>query len=1298
MKTTRSFPCAALATIACLIALTTLCPALTVNGITEFNTNQTLTSLKIGPSGLARLTPGPGKFIDTQSLTISPCGVLDLAYCNVLVVRAPNAAVNAANLASITALIKSGLNNGANGLWRGRGITSSDAANDPNHIKAVGVLDNSQAGYTSFGGVAGLTGNEVIVCTTIFGDSDLNKVVNADDYVLINDGSNGGGSGWLFGDYNYDGMIDAKDYSLIDNSFNNGPGNSLTLFTNPVATNPCGCCDGWGNVSNTGPSAREHHAMAYDSGRDRTVLFGGDGAGYLGDTWEWNGTAWTLAATTGPSPRNETAMAYDSARGVVVLFGGGQNNNPQTNSDTWEWNGTVWTLRATTGPSARVRHAMAYDSARGKVVLFGGLDASGSGGSLVAKADTWEWNGTAWTLRATTGPAARTSHAMAYDRARGRTVLFGGFGNSVFGDTWEWNGTAWTLRANTGPTPRYDHALAYKTDCGRTVLFGGYDNTVGRKGDTWLWDGTLWKLAASTGPSIRNGQKLAYDSAHSSVVLFGGYSTAGVIGDTWLFSSAYYNFGPPYSIRCGRMDNFAAPNDPTTRSARLNSALPTVIWKNFDDPTVNRYVGHTFNNLPANIVKAQLIIRMKPLNDSPNNDSLHLGLLTASPPATWAWQVNIRNLPGAAGTWNFGVNPTTTFTLNLANLPGAVNIIPKLASERYLDLIVQDDTAVDWVQLCVWTCPVRPRLFGLSNSALGQAELGLNPDGSLLVSNIGSSGEDGVSVDLAQSEGFGWTITMPEPVPIGAMVITSSRGQVDGVPDQPAGTQGVERVAAGLRILPPDFTPSGASTYNVFLYREGVLVYSQLGMTGSPGTLINGSKPKRCCCPSKWTHWKWIIGKLNSSAEMQVTGGPTIVADEIVFDANGPTHELDFLSSVSAVAVGIPSFSVTEELIVMFGNGHQSIGAATLEPAGGFLGVANLGSSGQDGVSIDFEKVSSFSVGLEPIVDAEGNPLQVAGAYLDATAIGSLNGIPNQSLGFVRMTEVALGNYQIAADFSAIGSPTQHLQVVNQGALVADFQNHSGPVGSASTWMTTIGKFGGQTECIFERHPPGTFFTINGSSYGGDELRILAEGPTQAINYKSGLQLLTAGIPEITVVSAQTVLLPQVTAVVFRKMHGGAGPFDILLPPSGTPAVECRRDSSGPGNHTLVFAFNKNVVGGSASVTSGVGTISGVPSFAGTEMTVNITGASDVQTLTVTLSNILDVDGLVLPAASFSMGLLLGDINSSRLVNSTDIVQATALSGQPANAANFRRDINCSGLINSTDIVIVRSRSGSSLP
>ncbi len=95
---------------------------------------------------------------------------------------------------------------------------------------------------------------------------------------------------------------------------------------------------------------REAHAMAYDSARGVTVLFGGWDGAYDDETWEWDGNTWTLRATTGPSPRYYHAMAYDSLRAVCVLFGGLDGS---TDGETWEWFNTTWTLRTSAGPSPK---------------------------------------------------------------------------------------------------------------------------------------------------------------------------------------------------------------------------------------------------------------------------------------------------------------------------------------------------------------------------------------------------------------------------------------------------------------------------------------------------------------------------------------------------------------------------------------------------------------------------------------------------------------------------------------------------------------------------------------------------------------------------------------------------------------------------------------------------------------------------------------------------------------------------------------------------------------------------------
>lgn len=291
-----------------------------------------------------------------------------------------------------------------------------------------------------------------------------------------------------------------------------------------VTTGPA--CLHWVQQQSLAPRAGT--AMAYDSGRGVTVLFGGYDGAYKGDTWEWDGNTWRSRSTLGPSPRTVHAMAYDSARGVTVLFGGQGNSFL---GDTWEWDGRAWTIKGSSGPPPRAGHALVYDSGRGVAVLFGG------GNGLTTYHDTWEWNGTEWSLRTTTGPAPRGVHAMAYDRNRGVTVLFGG-AISTFGasprETWEWDGTVWTSRGVSGPSSRYGHAMSYDGARNVTVLFGGQTNRLlATDTQTWEWDGTTWTPVITSGPSPRAYHAMAYDSQREMTVLFGGFGVVGTMDDTW---------------------------------------------------------------------------------------------------------------------------------------------------------------------------------------------------------------------------------------------------------------------------------------------------------------------------------------------------------------------------------------------------------------------------------------------------------------------------------------------------------------------------------------------------------------------------------------------------------------------------------------------------------------------------------------------------------------------------------------------------------------------------------------------
>jgi len=296
----------------------------------------------------------------------------------------------------------------------------------------------------------------------------------------------------------------------------------------------------------TGPGSRKGHSLVYDDQRHRVILTGGyelPNPLQTEELWDWNGSRWervAVGAGAAPPLRTLSGAAYDSRRQRVVLFGGygvGKSGNyTEQLGDTWEWDGRNWYRMPDTSIGTRDHHVMVYDAARGKTVLYGGTTSNSSWAT-----DTWEWDGNRWTKITTLGPGARAHFAMAYDSKRERVVLFGGFGEDTKyrNDTWEWDGQTWQKVSDEGPPARARHRMAYDSRAGLVVLYGG-DGVKTEPGpgfryldDTWTWDGTRWAEAKVPGPGSRFMHAMAYDASRGKTVLYAGGLADSARSDTW---------------------------------------------------------------------------------------------------------------------------------------------------------------------------------------------------------------------------------------------------------------------------------------------------------------------------------------------------------------------------------------------------------------------------------------------------------------------------------------------------------------------------------------------------------------------------------------------------------------------------------------------------------------------------------------------------------------------------------------------------------------------------------------------
>ncbi|HEY5924301.1 MAG TPA: kelch repeat-containing protein [Kofleriaceae bacterium] len=293
------------------------------------------------------------------------------------------------------------------------------------------------------------------------------------------------------------------------------------------------------------PAARGAHATCYDARTGTVVVFGGGDAFnrdiVLGDTCVWFRGSWSCKTPTpGPSARAFHALAYDDGRGRAVLFGGSNRAIPSAPftafGDTWTWDGSAWTSSTPAiSPTARRLAALAYDRRASRVVLFGGGVEPAPMGAFSVHDDTWLWDGSAWTqAQPATKPPPREGAAMAYDPIRQRVVMYGGLTGStsqltmaqLLADTWEWDGATWTaVQPLVSPGPLYRGVMTFDPHRQRIVLAGGL-RSIGFVDEIWEWDGTTWSLRVtvqSAGPR----ESIVYDAVDRRILTFGGYGFAG---------------------------------------------------------------------------------------------------------------------------------------------------------------------------------------------------------------------------------------------------------------------------------------------------------------------------------------------------------------------------------------------------------------------------------------------------------------------------------------------------------------------------------------------------------------------------------------------------------------------------------------------------------------------------------------------------------------------------------------------------------------------------------------------------
>ncbi len=325
------------------------------------------------------------------------------------------------------------------------------------------------------------------------------------------------------------------------------------------------------------PEHRHSSGAAYDPLRARLIVFGGSNGIASNDLWSLDMSGvdpvWSRMDVSGigPEARAGHTMVYDALRDRMIVFGGQLPASQGVSNELWELDLSSeprWQQLGPIGsmPQGRAYHACIYDPVQDRLILFGGMTATGQW-----LGDVWECDLSsvpAWTQLTPAGiaPAARGFHAMVYDSAEDRAIVYGGWNGTRFGDLWELTldgSEAWSALSTSGAAPSERSAVGavYDPINNELVIFGGRTN-FGRSNELFavsLSGSRTWREVSAPDPRIqgRSSMAMLYDPTDESLVLYGGFSATGyALEDAWKFPlrtpEGWLRLPPEWSLPHGR--------------------------------------------------------------------------------------------------------------------------------------------------------------------------------------------------------------------------------------------------------------------------------------------------------------------------------------------------------------------------------------------------------------------------------------------------------------------------------------------------------------------------------------------------------------------------------------------------------------------------------------------------------------------------------------------------------------------------------------------------------------------------
>ncbi len=504
-------------------------------------------------------------------------------------------------------------------------------------------------------------------------------------------------------------------------------------------------------------------------------------------------------------------------------------------------------------------------------------------------------------------------------------------------------------------------------------------------------------------------------------------------------------------------------------------------------------------------------------------------------------------------------------------------------------LLPANTPVVAWgngLQLYAGQAPIHTlQQLGFTHAALGSAQLSSDAAGRVVVSNIGSSGLDGVSIDLGQAQGWGADMEQVAPVPFGSFYDITMLGQVNATANQPIvkiRTQDASTAVDSITNVTTTFFNLPTTVHVTLFDLTGALIGEY--NTNSPSNMVITEEG----VPAIKARPRGTTCEPNGDGGIIDTGGNSIVTEvgtaftftgvsTIRVQGVNPAAVVDFASTVVITGTNTNDLRFTTEKLQSATTFFKPVSSAqfnTTSTTFGQVGVSNMGIDGTDGFIVDPREVTTgvngardITLSWDPIVlcDSIAPPpptCNPGNTSLRLRSTGVVGGVSDVVLGslLIQNNSAALGSgIQISATSAPSGSPSLQIVYYSAGALVGTLTGvPNGFIASAPSWPIgggvsddNIGALNTYADKVYWAGDLALDFGPFGVIVA-DELRILAENPASPIDHVETLEVLMSETHDIVLTS---VVVNPFTTTFDLDSNGIVGPADLatLLGQWGNP-------------------------------------------------------------------------------------------------------------------------------------------------